>query len=57
MDQKRLHGIANSGALTFRVECNAFSHIEIGLIVHIHMAHAVIMLDHGHAGVFDHRFD
>ena len=45
------------GPLTFRIDCNAFSHFEIGLFVHIHVAHALIMLDHGHSGVSDHRFD
>ena len=57
MNQKRFHGIANSGALTLRVERDALSHVEIGLVIHIHVAHAVIVFDDGHAGVFDNGFD
>jgi hypothetical protein len=57
MDQKRFHSIANGRALALCIYRNALSHVEVGVIIHVDMAYAVVMFDDRHAGMFDDGFD
>src|SRR5258707_14581996 len=50
MNQEGLHRVTNAGALTFRVDHDAFRNREIGGSIDVNMADAIVMFYLGHAG-------
>ena len=57
MDQHRFHRIAHAGALALAVFDDLESGIEVGSLIHIHVADAFVMLDHRDGGLLHHRAD
>ena len=55
VDQQGLHRVAGGGTLHFGVQTNPFCHRRIGVGIHIDMADAFIVLDHGNRGLLRHR--
>ena len=51
MNQQGLNGVAGSGILHLAVQGNGHSLINVGLDIHIQMAHTIGMTKHGNAGV------
>ena len=45
------------GPLDLGVEADLLGHGKVGLAVHIHMAHALVMLDHRYGGILRYHAD
>jgi hypothetical protein len=57
VDEEGFHGVADAGALAFRVEGDVEGHSVVSVSVHENMADAVVVFDDGHAGGGDNGFD
>ena len=55
--QQALGGVAHRGAGGLGVMDDAGGHVQVGLPVDVHVAHAHAGLDHRHLGVFHHIFN
>jgi len=41
VDQQRLDGVADTGALALGIDDNLLCHLEVGVAIHVHMADAL----------------
>ena len=51
MHQQGFHGVAHGDVLGFAVHGHPQGHVQVGVLVHVHMADAVRMAQHGDAAV------
>ena len=57
MHQQGFQGIADPGSAGFAIQQQGQGLIQIGAGIHIQMAHALVMFDHRHPGVFGDKAD
>jgi hypothetical protein len=52
VDEQRFDGVADAGTLAFGVDDDILRHVEIGIAVDVHVAHALVVFDDGDARFF-----
>ena len=57
VDNHAFHGVAHAGALRLGVNQDVHRLVHVGGLVHVHMADAVEVLNHGNLALFDHGAD